>query len=93
VTRAGATPGGGPDPVLVRRARLARLVTAGQRAGYALLAAAVAAFAVGAATEFNSAVTAVVTAAMAGATAVLAPSIVLGYAVRAAEREDAARED
>jgi len=83
--------GSGPDLVLARRARLARLVTAGQRAGYALLAVAIAAFAVGAATEFTSTVTVVVTAALAGATAVLAPSIVLGYAVRAAEREDAAR--
>jgi len=79
------------DPVLLRRARLARLVAAGQRLGYALLGVAVVAFAMGAATEFNSAVTAVVTGAMAGATAVLAPSIVLGYAVRAAEREDASR--
>ena len=81
--------GSGPDPVLVRRARLARLVTAGQRLGYSLLGLAVAAFGFGAATEFSAAVTVVVTAAMAAATVVLAPSIVLGYAVRAAEREEA----
>ena len=80
----------GPDLVLVRRARVARLVKAGQRVGYGLLGLAVAAFALGAATGFSSGVTAVVTAAMAGATVVLAPSIVLGYAVRAAEREDEA---
>jgi len=79
-----------PDLVLARRARVDRLVKAGQRLGYGLLGLAVTAFAFGAATGFSSAVTTVVTAAMAGATVVLAPSIVLGYAVRAAEREDEA---
>lgn len=76
------------DPVLARRARLARAAAAGRRAGWLLLAVAAAAFAAGFATGFNDAVTAVVAAAMAGATATLAPAIVVGYAVRAADRED-----
>jgi len=76
------------DPVLARRARLARLATLGRRAGWGLLGIAVAAFAVGVANGFDTVVVTVVTVALAATTATLAPAIVLGYAVRAAERED-----
>lgn len=79
------------DPVLARRARAARLAEAGQRVGYALLLVAVVAFVVGAVRGFDGATTTVVTVAMAAMTVVLAPAIVLGYAVRAAEREDRER--
>lgn len=77
-----------PDPVLARRARIARWVAIGQRTGYGLLGVAVAAFVVGLVAGFGTAVTAVVAVAMAGTTVVLAPAIVFGYAVRAAERDD-----
>ncbi|HEX2064622.1 MAG TPA: hypothetical protein VHE80_09400 [Acidimicrobiales bacterium] len=76
------------DPVEARRARMARLAGLGQSVGYGLLAVAVVVFAAGAATGFTTAIAAVVTAALAGATLTLAPAIVLGYAVKAAERED-----
>lgn len=79
------------DPVLARRARAARLAGAGQRVGYGLLLVAVAAFVVGAVRGFDGTTTTVVTVAMAAMTVVLAPAIVLGYAVRAAEREDRER--
>jgi hypothetical protein len=76
------------DPVLVRRARIARLVDWGRRVGYTLLMVAVVAFGVGAARGFTRPVVAVVTASLLGTTLVLAPAIVFGFAVKAAERED-----
>ena len=79
------------DPTLIRRARIARLTRIGQRAGYGLLAAAVVAFAAGMVTGFTSAVAVVVVACLAAGSVVLAPAIVFGYAVRAAEREDRER--
>ena len=76
------------DPVRVKRAQAARLAEAGQRLGYLLLGVAVVAFVVGAVRGFTGATTAVVTVALVAMTLVLAPAIVLGYAVKAAERED-----
>jgi hypothetical protein len=76
------------DPVRARRAQVARVVAWGMRAGYLLLAVAVAAFAVGAAGEFTPLLTRVVALSMLGCTLTLAPAIVFSYAVRAAERED-----
>ena len=79
------------DPVLVQRARLARLAEVGQRTGYLLLLVAVVAFVVGLATSFNGAVRTIVIVGLFGMTATLAPAIVLGYAVKAAAREDRER--
>lgn len=76
------------DPVRARRARWARLAAAGKRVGYGLVALSVAAFVAGVLGGFSSAVTAAVTISLLGSTVTLAPGIVLGYAVRAAERED-----
>jgi hypothetical protein len=76
------------DPVLVRRAQVARLVAWGNRVGYGLLLVAIAAFVVGAVGDFTPLLTKVVALAMGGCTLTLAPAIVFGYAVRAAERED-----
>jgi hypothetical protein len=76
------------DPVRARRRRLARLAEVGQRVGYGLFGLAVAVFVVGAVTGFTGAVVTVVVACMAAGSVVLAPAIVLGYAARAAERED-----
>lgn len=77
-----------PDPVLVRRARIARLVEVGQRVGYSLLLVAVVAFFVGLATGFTGLITVLVIGSLLAMTVVLAPAIVFGYAVKAAERED-----
>ena len=79
------------DPVLARRARLSRLATAGQRAGYALLGVAVVAFFVGLASGFGPLVRLLVIGGLFGMTVTLAPAIVLGYAVKAAAREDRER--
>ena len=79
------------DPILARRARIARLAELGQRVGYALFGLAIAAFAYGAATGFGGASVAIVVVAIALGTVTLAPAIVAGYAVKAAEREDRER--
>jgi hypothetical protein len=79
------------DPVRARRAQVAQLVAWGMRVGYGLLVLACVVFVVGAVGHFTPLLTRVVTVAMAGCTLTLAPSIVFGYAVRAAEREDRER--
>jgi hypothetical protein len=84
----GATLG---DPVLLRRARIAHLVELGNRIGYGLFAVAVVAFVVGAAAGFSTPDTIVVVGALALGSIVLAPAIVFGYGVKAAEREDRER--
>jgi len=76
------------DPVRARRARIARFTDMGQRVGYGCFGAAVVGFIVGEAAGFSGAVVAVVVAALVAGCIVLAPAIVLGYAVKAAERED-----
>jgi hypothetical protein len=76
------------DPVLQRRARVARLVQIGQRVGYGFLLLAIVAFGVGAATSFPAyTVTASITGLVA-ASVILPVPIVLGYGVRAAERDE-----
>ena len=78
----------GSDPILERRARIARLVEVGQRVGYGLFAVAVVAFVVGFVVGFDGAAVAIVVASLVVGSLVLAPAIVFGYAVKAAERED-----
>ncbi|HMK11039.1 MAG TPA: hypothetical protein VK461_05640 [Acidimicrobiales bacterium] len=79
------------DPILVKRARAAKLASLGQRIGYLGFVVAVVAFGIGAVTEFNMAIVAIVIGSIVVGSIFLAPSIVLGYAVKAAEKEDRAR--
>jgi hypothetical protein len=65
-----------------------RLALLGQRIGYGLLGAAVVAFVVSIALNFPAAGARAVIVALILACIVLPPSIILGFAVRAAERED-----
>ena len=81
----------GPDPVLARRARAARLAELGQRAGYLCYLVAIVAFFVGLATSYSTALIATVVSGLAVGSILLLPSIILGYAVKAAEREDRER--
>lgn len=76
------------DPVLARRARIAALVRLGKRVGYGLLAAAIVAFFAGYVAGFTGPLVTGIVAGLIVASIVLAPSIVVGYGVRAAERED-----
>jgi len=76
------------DPVRRRRAQVKRLVTIASRTGYALLALAVVMFFVALATSFNGTMATIVIVALVAASCLLAPAIVFGYAVKAADRED-----
>jgi hypothetical protein len=79
------------DPVVARRERIARFVMIGKRVGYVALLVAIVAFFIGVATEFPSWSVTVSIAGLAIACLVLPLPIVLGYGVRAADREDRER--
>jgi hypothetical protein len=76
------------DPVLVQRARMARLARLGKRVGYLALAVACVAFVIGALTDLPAWSVVVVIGGLALSTVALVPAIILGYAVAKAERED-----
>ena len=76
------------DPVLARRARIARLTDLGQKVGYALFGIAIVFFVVGFVIGYSSLLVTIIIASLLVGSLVLAPSIVFSYAVRAAERED-----
>jgi len=60
----------------------------GKRLGYLILLLAIVAFVVGAVRGFTGVVVQLVIAGLTVSSLLLAPAIVLGYAVRAADRED-----
>lgn len=76
------------DPVLAARARVAGWVSTGLRTGYGLFAAATILFFAGFVFTFNSLLTSAITFCLIAGSAILAPSIVFNYAVKAANRAD-----
>ena len=76
------------DPVIERRAAIARWCAIGRRVGWGLIALAVVVFAVGAVTGFSDAVIVTVVAALAASAVALIPAVIFGYGVSAAEKED-----
>ena len=76
------------DPMLVRRDSLRRLARLGQRLGYLAFAASLVIFAAGLASGFSGSVAACLVVLLVAGSVVLAPAIVLHYAVRAADDED-----
>jgi hypothetical protein len=76
------------DPVLDRRRRIAGLVRVGKRLGYGLFFVAIVLFFAGLAMGYTGALTTAIVTCLLVGSVVLAPAIVFGYAVRAAERED-----
>lgn len=79
------------DPVRVRRERVAHWTLIANRVGYLLLAVAVALFVMAFVFGFSPTMATLVLVTMVGSFILLAPSIVLGYAVKAAERDDVER--
>lgn len=77
--------------MLVRRRQMARAADLAQRAGYALFGLAVVLFVIGFAVGLTGAVVTAILVAMVLGSLLLAPGIVVGYAVKAAEREDRER--
>jgi hypothetical protein len=79
------------DPVRARRARIAHWTLLANRIGYLFVALAVASFFIALVVGFSSTMATVVLASLIIGCVLLAPSIVLGYAVKAAERDDVER--
>jgi len=79
------------DPVRERRRRVARWTQLANRLGYLCFGVAIVTFVVGFIVSFNATVSAIVVTSMIVGSVLLAPAIVLGYAVKAAEREDRER--
>ena len=80
-----------PDPVRVRRAQVAKWTLLANRIGYLCWGVAMAVFFIGFAVGFHSAVATIVIIGLIAGSILLAPSIILGYAVKAAEKDDRAR--
>ena len=79
------------DPVRARRAQVAKWTLLANRVGYLFFALAIATFVIGFAISFNGLVSTIVIGSIIIGSALLAPAIVLGYAVKAAERDDRER--
>jgi hypothetical protein len=87
----GHDPGFGHDPVRDRRRQVARWTLLANRVGYLVLALAVALFVMAFVLGFTATMATLVIGCLLVSFALLAPSIVLGYAVTAAERDDVER--
>jgi hypothetical protein len=81
---------GADDPIVQRRAAIARLVKWAKAIGYGLFLVAILAFVGTKIDRPTKLLTGIVTWSMAIGSILLAPAIVFGYAVNAAEREDRA---
>ncbi len=79
------------DPVRARRQKIAHWTLLANRVGYLCFAAAIVAFVLAFAFGFSGTMSAIIIAALVVGTILLAPAIVLGYAVKAAERDDRER--
>ena len=79
------------DPVLVRRARIGRLASTGKRLGYLAFLTAIVLFIVGMVGDFSGGIATTLVVLLVAGSVVLAPAIILHYAVQAATDEDAGR--
>jgi hypothetical protein len=82
---------GAPDPVRHRRAQVARWTLLANRIGYLVLALAITLFVMAFVFGFTATMATLIIISLVVSFVLLAPSIVLGYAVKAAEREDIER--
>lgn len=83
-----STPDPVTDPILERRARIARIVALGKRVGYLALLVAIVAFVISALAGFPDWAVGVSIGGLVVAIVVLPLPIVFGYGIRAAEREE-----
>jgi membrane-bound ClpP family serine protease len=76
------------DPVRSRRQRISRINNAANRLGYLLWAIAMVCFVAAFVIGFKGIIVNMVVACIIAGSILLAPSIIIGYAVKAAERDD-----
>lgn len=79
------------DPVRARRQKIDKWNLLANRVGYLLYAVAVSCFVMAFAFGFKGPLVTIVVATFIAGSVLLAPSIIIGYAVKAAEREDRER--
>lgn len=79
------------DPVRARRVQVARWTLLANRIGYLVLALAMTLFVLAFLFGFTATMATLIVVCLVVSFVLLAPSIVLGYAVKAAEREDVER--
>lgn len=79
------------DPILDRRERVRHIANGAKRVGYLLFLASMVLFFVALATDLPQGIVSAATVTLIGGCVVLAPAILLGYAVKGAERDDAER--
>ena len=79
------------DPVLARRAVIKKWTLLANRVGYLFVALAMALFFIAFAVGFSSVMATLVIIAFVIGCVLLAPSIIVGYAVKAADRDDRER--
>lgn len=79
------------DPVLVKRAKVRRLASRGQRLGFAIYGVDVVLFFIALAVGFEGWLATAVTVGLIAGSVVLLPSILVAYSVRAADRDDRER--
>jgi hypothetical protein len=79
------------DPVRVRRAQVARWTLLANRVGYLVLALAMTLFVLAFLFGFTATMATSIVVSLVVSFVLLAPSIVVGYAVKAAERDDVER--
>jgi hypothetical protein len=87
----GRAAGAPVDPVRARRAQIAKWTQMANRVGYIFMALAIVLFVLAFALGFNATMSALIIACLVAGSILLAPAIVLGYAVKAAERDDRER--
>lgn len=79
------------DPILEQRARVRRLADLAKRVGYLLFGVTIVLFFVALATGFSGGMATAATITLVAGCIVLAPAILLGYAVKGAERDERER--
>jgi UPF0716 family protein affecting phage T7 exclusion len=80
-----------PDPIRIRRAHIAKWTLLANRVGYLFVALAMALFFIAFALGFSPTMATLVIVTFVIGCVLLAPSIIVGYAVKAAERDDRER--
>ncbi len=86
-----SSPSDAVDPVRVRRAQVAKWTLLANRVGYLFVAVSMALFVIAFAVGFSPTMASLVIVSFVIGCILLAPSIIVGYAVKAAEREDRER--
>ncbi len=86
-----SSPSDAVDPVRVRRAQVAKWTLLANRVGYLFVAVSMALFVIAFAVGFSSTMASLVIVSFVIGCILLAPSIIIGYAVKAAERDDRER--